>query len=162
MKPNLLSPQFSLILRWLFDLLCWQPRAGSRSGQRTPRRGGSEPQEGLLLPPASPADLHLFPPPSPAEMSLYAPDQLYSPTEPMMLSHNDPMLSMPPPSPVDCLLPIVLGSPTLVSQHSGPGLQSCPGDASFVFKPASLCVCFECFSRLLLVSTHYLHPLYPN
>ena len=98
----------------------WQPRTG-RSGQR--RRGGSDSAEGLSVPPASPADLHLFPPPSPADMPLYPPDQLYSPTEPMMLSHNDPMLSMPPPSPVDCLLPTVLG-PILVSAHPGSAPQT--------------------------------------
>ena len=131
----------------------WQPRAG-RSGQR--RRGGSDSAEGLSVPPASPADLHLFPPPSPADLPLYPPDQLYSPTEPMMLSHNDPMLSMPPPSPVDCLLPTVLG-PILVSAHLGSALQTVPTDASFVFQPASPLVCFECFQGLCWSAHTKLH-----
>ena len=74
------------------------------------RRAGSECSQdslpGSSLPPPSP----LYPPGSPSSDLLAGFPQLASP-EPgggLLVGGSDPMLSMPPPSPVDCLLPTVL------------------------------------------------------
>ena len=92
------------------QFLFYQSKA---SRARSLKRAGSESsQESLSLPPPSPADAHLmgaYPPPSPHPLS--SPD----PGHTMLVGSTDPMLSMPPPSPLaDCLLPTVLGSPPLL------------------------------------------------
>ena len=131
------SPCLLLLLRsgWV-TLLFYQSKA---SRARSVKRAGSESsQESLSLPPPSPADAHLmggFPPPSPHPLS--SPD----PGHTMLVGSTDPMLSMPPPSPLgDCLLPTVLGSPPILVSYlsSTTSLFASPG-ALFCFHLTLYC-----------------------
>ena len=122
--PSFYSSSYSFVYCFYYvfgsqlpQLLFYQSKA---SRARSLKRAGSESSQESLssLPPPSPADAHLmgaYPPPSPHPLS--SPD----PGHTMLVGSTDPMLSMPPPSPLgDCLLPTVLGSPPILVSYTCP------------------------------------------